>query len=531
MNVTHLLTHMAAERPEADAIIEGAGPAARRITFAQLDARAAAAAATLSLDGVAAGDRVLIFVPMSVDLYVALIAVFRLGAVATFLDPSAGRKHIDHCCRIGQPVAMIAVSKAHLLRLSTPALRRIPRHYAVGWPVPFARRWRRCCQGSAMAPIADCRDTDAALLTFTSGSTGRPKAAVRSHGFLAAQHAALHDAIELRAGEVDLATLPIFALANIASGVTTLIPDADLRRPGAVNAGPILRQSAIERATRSTASPAFFERLLDDPAASETLARFTRIYTGGAPVFPGLLERLQHAMPAGRAIAVYGSTEAEPIAHVGWDEIGPDDVKAMFAGAGLLAGEPVPEVRLRIVPNTWGTPIEPMTSADLDALSLPAGEAGEIVVQGDHVLTGYLNGEGDEATKFRVGDVDGGNAVVWHRTGDAGYLDARGRLWLLGRAEARIADDRGAVYPFSVECAASGMDGVRRSALIAAGGRRVLVVEPHGHLSAAQLAAVEATLAWALLDRILPVDRIPVDKRHNAKVDYPALRELVEQSG
>ena len=72
---------------------------------------------------------------------------------------------------------------------------------------------------------------DEALITFTSGSTGAAKAAVRTHGFLLAQHAVLARDLELQAGEVDLTTLPIFVLANLASGVCSVIPDVDMRAP------------------------------------------------------------------------------------------------------------------------------------------------------------------------------------------------------------------------------------------------------------------------------------------------------------
>ena len=143
----------------------------------------------------------------------------------------------------------------------------------------------------------------------------------------------------------------------------------------------------------------------------------------------------------------------------------------MRTGAGLLTGHPVPSIQLRIVPDQWGQPIAPLTSSELDALALPPGEPGEIVVSGPHVLTGYLHGQGDEETKF---DVDGRR---WHRTGDAGYLDAGGRLWLLGRCSARIDDGRGRVYPFAVECALDGIAGVKRTAFLAHGGRRLLVAE------------------------------------------------------
>src|SRR6185503_8477337 len=98
---------------------------------------------------------------------------------------------------------------------------------------------------------------------------------------------------------------------------------------------------------------------------------------------------------------------------------------------------------------------------------LESGEVGEIVVSGAHVLSGYLQGRGDEETKFRVDD------AIWHRTGDAGWLDAQGRLWLLGRCAARIADERGTLWPFAVECAAQQNAAIRRAALVSDEGQRL----------------------------------------------------------
>jgi acyl-CoA synthetase (AMP-forming)/AMP-acid ligase II len=192
----------------------------------------------------------------------------------------------------------------------------------------------------------------------------------------------------------------------------------------------------------------------------------------------------------------------------------------MQQGAGLLAGRPVPSIKLRILADRWGTPIGPWRSEDLERESLTAGSAGEIVVSGEHVLSGYLDGQGDEETKIRI---DGG---AWHRTGDAGYLDQDGRLWLLGRCAAKVSDRDGVVYPFAVECAASDTAGVRRSAFVLHGGRRILVVEMIRN-SAPPRDELMTRLAWARLADVLAVRRIPVDRRHNAKVDYPALRQML----
>ncbi|HSH92748.1 MAG TPA: hypothetical protein VK968_01235, partial [Roseimicrobium sp.] len=220
--------------------------------------------------------------------------------------------------------------------------------------------------------------------------------------------------------------------------------------------------------------------------------------------------------PNAEVVAVYGSTEAEPIAHVGAHEIGEDDLTAMRGGRGLLAGVPVDDVNLRVVRDRWGVARGALSAEEFAAECLPAGETGEIVVAGDHVLPGYLGGIGDEETKFRVA------GEVWHRTGDAGLLDGHGRLWLAGRCAARIEDARGEIYPFGVECVAMTFPAVRRAAMVALDGRRVLVVEAErDERLATELAAA---VAWVQVDDVRFMATLPVDKRHNAKIDYPELK-------
>ena len=532
MNISRILIERARERPDQLAIVEATRGDTRTLTFGQIVERSARAAALLRSAGLQSGDRVLVFQPMSIELYVALMAIFRLGLVATVLDPSAGRGHVEQCCRIARPRAFLGPARAHLLRFLSHGLRRIERHFVTAGWAPSATRWSRLERLAPLHSISDCDSSHDALLTFTSGSTGAPKAAVRSHGFLLAQHEALAEAIELEPGEVDLATLPIFVLANLASGVTTVIPQGDLRRPGFIEPGPVLEQLERHRVTRTVGSPALYDRLLQRARASggaghqsgETrLGTLRKLYTGGAPVFPRLLHELRSAMPRGRVTVVYGSTEAEPIADLDWDEAEPADQDAMFAGKGLLVGHPVPQVDLRIVENRWGEVLPSMNEHEFDKLALPGGGAGEIVVAGPHVLSGYLNGVGDEESKFRV------DGKVWHRTGDAGYLDASGRLWLLGRAGAVIRDERGTIYPFAAECAASQLPWIERSALAWHNGERLLAVQLGPRAPRDAERRVQETLSWARLDRIAKVPRIPVDLRHNAKVDYTALEKELKR--
>jgi olefin beta-lactone synthetase len=517
MNIASILHDEACRRTGQPAIVHRG----RAIAFDALARAASAAARDLGEFGVGAGTRALVLVPMSIELYVVLIALFRLRATAVLVDPSAGLSRLNRCVARVSPGALVATPRGHLLRLLSRTIRRIPVRVVAGGYVPLAARLRLTTATPADT-VEACEPGTPALITFTSGSTGEPKAVVRTHGFLVAQHRALADSLSLTAGEVDLTTLPVFLLANLASGVTSVVPDADLRAPGAIEPAPVLAQIDAAKVTRTVASPAFLLRLAAHPSASASLARMRHVFTGGAPVFPRAIDALAAASPHADVVAVYGSTEAEPIAEIERRQISDADRRAMQGGAGLLAGRPVVAVRLAIVEDRWPDPLGPWTEDALARERLAPNTPGEIVVAGDHVLSGYLDGRGDAETKIRVGE------RVWHRTGDAGYLDDGGRLWLLGRCAAKVDDEHGRVYPVAVECAASEVEGLRRSAFVRHRGARLLVVElDEGADRDAVTGRLRDRLAWARLGHVVVVHRIPVDARHNAKVDYPELERML----
>ena len=226
--------------------------------------------------------------------------------------------------------------------------------------------------------------------------------------------------------------------------------------------------------------------------------------------------------PDAAIVAVYGSTEAEPIAAIDRREISDGDRTAMTGGAGLLAGRSSSAIALRILPDRWGTAVGPWPAADLDRETLAANQIGEIVVAGDHVLPGYLGGYGDEETKINV------DGRIWHRTGDAGYLDATGRLWLLGRCSAKASDSAGALYPFAVECAAGEVPGVARTAFVRHRDQRVLAVEVEQDAGSVR-ADLATRLAWPGSTTSSSSIEFRSDRRHNAKVEYPALVQLLDR--
>ncbi|MBV7392967.1 AMP-binding protein [Mameliella sediminis] len=467
-----------ARRFSAVAAEQGARPAlvapGASISFAELERRAAAFAATCARRGIAKGDRILVAMPVGVDLYVALAACWRLGAVAVFPEPALGLAGLRHAIAVTRPRALFASGLYRLIRF-LPAL----------W---CARRLAPGQRDRGHVDSVNLTPEDPALISFTSGSTGAPKAIPRSHGFLTAQYQAVAPLLASDGAENDLVAFPVFALVNLAEGRPSVLPNWKLTRPEAVTPAALAGWIRQTGATRALLPPALCETL----AQADLPRALHSVFTGGGPVKPALVDRLRSRNPGLRVISVYGSTEAEPIADLNWDEVSAADRMAMAGGGGLLAGPPVAGTDLRIVED-------------------------EIQVAGPHVNAHYLDPRHEEGTKVHEGN------RTWHRTGDAGRLDEQGRLWLLGRHSGVAQGRDGPLYPFAVELAAESWPGVRRAALLPTQAGPVLVYEGTAEACAERARALG-------IDRVQRVAAIPLDRRHRSKVDYTELRRQVERA-
>ncbi len=206
MNIAEILLRRAAELGDNAAIVDVHRNHDRSYSFRELDVATCTVAEQLRGAGLKPGDGVLLLHPVAAELYLVLIALFRLGCVAIFLDPYAGRAHIERCCAIFPPKAFFGSPRAQLLRWTIPALRRVPQAFCSGW-FPGSLRLDLRTDAAPQREIVSLAPEAPALVTFTSGSTGQPKAALRTHGFLLAQHRALETSLALKAGTRDLTTL------------------------------------------------------------------------------------------------------------------------------------------------------------------------------------------------------------------------------------------------------------------------------------------------------------------------------------
>jgi acyl-CoA synthetase (AMP-forming)/AMP-acid ligase II len=494
MNVLSILSDMARRHPDRPALILGK----ESITFSALRERIDRASAGLQREGLNPGDRAIVMIPMSIDLYVAMLALLDLGAIAVFVDPWIGWRHIASFAAYAEPRAWLGIPRSHLLRLLAG---RIPITVTTSrrlGPFPARRTLSEIEEPEGDGAVHASQPDDPALITFTSGSSGEPKGANRTHRFLLAQHEALATEFPAQEGDVDMPMFPVFALNNLALGVPSVVPAMDFRRVDRVDGAAILRQMREHRVTTCTASPPFFDRL----AATGEDPGLRRLLTGGAPVSDAQLRAWRKAFPKTGVLVAYGSTEAEPVAHLTAKE------RLELKGPGFCAGKPIDRIRARLI--------------DEQGRGLPPGEIGELVVAGDHVCRDYYRNP-KAVKENKIVDADG---TVWHRMGDTGYFDAEGRFWIVGRVHSTIRRGGELIHPQLVEQAARGEDPrIRRIAAVGVEERVVLVIETDAEEEIEKDILARLAAAGHAVDEIrLTREPLPVDPRHNSKIDYGRLR-------
>jgi len=539
VNVARFLPEQARARPGACAVLAPSGnnPAAPgRIayvsrTFAELDAEADAAARLFHERGITRGMRVLLLVTPGLDLLRCVFALFKIGAVPVLIDPGMGVKNFLACVRRSEPAALVGIAKAHWLAL---IFRGVLASAKIRVRVGGAA-WERALaehRGATPFPLAPTQAEDLAAILFTSGSTGAPKGVCYEHAFFEAQVRLIRDHYGIQPGEIDLPLLPIFALFNPAMGMTTVVPELNPSRPAACDPARLVQAIRQNNVTNSFGSPALWNIIARHcEATGQTLPSLRRVLAAGAPVHPSLLRRLQKILPNGTAHIPYGATEALPVSSISLAEVLGETWALTEQGRGSCVGKLFPGVEARILPLRDGA----ITHLG-DAPELPQGAMGEIAVRGPSVTRAYDRlPEATARAKIPADDAADPGAV-WHRMGDVGYRDEKGRLWFCGRAAERVETRAGVFYPDCAEGVFNRHPRVARTALIGLGKRpqqeAALVVEPapgefpQNHAEREKFSTELRALAAAGTPPLAQTffrKTLPVDVRHNAKIHRLAL--------
>jgi len=497
------------------------------LTFSELDSWSSTLAAGFIKAGIVRGTRTALLVPPSPELFAITFALFKAGAIPVFIDPGIGASNMKGCLAEAAPTAFIGIPKAHLARRLLGWGRASLRIFITVnggrfWGGIPLRALEKSSSGNYFIPADTDRDETAAIL-FTSGSTGPPKGVIYSHGNFAAQIEALQEIYAIQPGEIDLPTFPLFALFAPALGMTALIPEMDFTRPGMVDPLKIIATAIKYRATTMFGSPALLNRVgRYGEAEGITLPDMKRVISAGAPVPAATLERFAQLLPEGAEIFTpYGATEALPVCSIGSREILAETATASGKGNGICVGRPVKGLSLAVIAIS-DAPVGLWS----DALRVPTGKIGEIVVRGPQVTAAYFNRP--EATRLaKITDPDGG---FWHRMGDLGYLDASGRVWFCGRKSHRLLTADGPLYTIPVEGVFNTHPEVFRTALVGIGTpgnqRPVLCVELEKGVSSSWKELIRTELLeigagfphTAGIRDVLFHPAFPVDIRHNAKI-------------
>lgn len=532
-NVAELVLDQARRRADARALSEPDGAGWRSVTCGELWARIEREHAALAHAGLRAGDKVSVFVRPSIDWVCLIYALFRLGAQPVLIDPAMGRAGVLRCVELIAPRGFIGIPLACALKLVFPRAFRSVEVTIPHGSMPLGGRTIGALRRSAGAtpPLVATRESDPAAILFTSGSTGPAKGVPYTHGMFRAQVTALRELYAMHEGDVDVACFAPFALFGPALGLSTVLPAIDFSHPARANPEVVVRALAGHRAVQCFGSPAIWRRVA--PWARErglVLEHLERLMIAGAPVHPPLIEQcLAFLGPRGDVHTPYGATEALPVSSMNGRAVLAEHRERTESGWGNCVGVPSPTVTARVIRITD----EPIGSWS-DSLRVPRGEAGELVVRGPQVTREYEQ-EPTHTAAAKITDGDG----VWHRMGDVVREDEAGRLWFQGRKSHRVETSAGPLYPVAIENVFNTHAAVRRSALVGIGARGaqepVLVVELLDASRAGDALAAEILTQGRRVPAGAPVQRVlfhpsfPVDVRHNAKIDRPALARWAQE--
>ena len=509
------------------------------ISFGELNDQVKRTATGLLQLGIRRGDRVIVFVPMSPWMYIAMFAVMRIGAAAVFIDSWGRHKQLGDCAKIVEPQAVISTAPFFSFCTQSSdlaALEKVKTKIVVGETQNINHiRLEELAQLDGVTEICPVGQEETALITFTTGSSGTPKGANRTHRFLAAQHYALNTCIPYDEHDIDLPAFPVFSLNNVASGVPSVLPAVDLGVPQSNDAEILLAQLQACQVNCTTLSVYLLDTVARLCATrKETLPRMKRVVTGGAPIGVDVLMRFKRASPTASIWILYGSTEAEPMAHIEANELIERHMQSSqdpyWVDEGVNVGKMAVGIRHRLIKIT-GHPLKIKQSHDWDHIKITQGDVGELIVAGEHVCAGYYN-DHKAIERSKIIDLDN---TVWHRTGDLARFDADGNLWIVGRVHNVITRAGRYLFPVRAELALKKLPYTHKVAFLGLTdeqlGERAMCILQLKKNCMLEEEQIEQEVHRIMkinnipIDGVILVDDIPMDSRHNSKVEYGQLRQ------
>jgi long-chain acyl-CoA synthetase len=434
------------------------------ITLRELDEQTDALASALLARGFAPNDRLAVYLQNVPQFVVGMVAAWKAGGIMVSVNPMNRSRELTYLladsgasvllCQddlyedvargVVPGTAVRAVLTTSALDYQTRADQRLFAGYRPSRPagtedlaeVIAAHR------GEMPPPVSPGLD-DVAFLTYTSGTTGVPKGAMNTHRNVVFTAQVYRDWVGVGgpAGNVVLGVAPLFHITGLIGHIAvSLLAPATLVLAYRFHPEVVLDAIREHRPTFTIGAITVFIALLNAPGFSrDDVASFQRLYSGGSPIAPSVVE--QFAASTGLYIHnAYGLTETTSPSHCG-----PPGVRAPVdpVSGALSVGLPVCNTVVRIV--------------DDDGKDLPVGEVGELVTMGPQVVAGYWRKPEETARSLPGGAL---------HTGDVGFMDEQGWFYLVDRKKDMINAAGYKVWPREVEDVLYGHPAVREAAVV-----------------------------------------------------------------
>ena len=419
-----------------------------RLTFARLDEISDRVARSLVARGIAKGDRVAIAMRNCPAWIVSYMAALKAGAIATLLNGWWQVEELDHALSLTEP-ALILADEPRAKRLAATSNRAPVEVVAIEKPIEEALAALLAHAVEGM-PLPEITPDDDATILFTSGSTGEAKGALSTHRAVTTGVYAYATSLMTLRGILEsegrpppnpLKTLVVVPLFHVTGEVPVMLNSFAISRGMVLmpkwDAGEALRLIEKERVTYFVGVPTMSLELMNHPdRGNYDLSTLTDIAAGGAPRPVSHVDRLRQSFPNSQPALGYGLTETNAV------------------GCGNFWGNYVAK------PASTGRAQTPFV--DLAILGdgdrhLPPGERGEIAIRSAANIKGYWKNPQATAAAFTA---DG-----YIRTGDIGYLDQDGYLFIVDRKKDIIIRGGENISAAEVEAAIYGCEGVAEAAV------------------------------------------------------------------
>jgi len=427
------------------------------VTYAEIEQRSNDAAALMLERGVEPGDRVALMLPNGPPFVAAALGALRLGAIVVLLNSLLAAPEVEARLEASTPRVFVQDEG----ELETTA--------------------------EAVAGPIERESADPAVILFTSGTAGKPKGALLTHGSLRAAARNAADALELGPHDVVLGAAPFSHVLGLATGVlSTLLSGAAIAVVRRFEAERTLALMAETRTTILLGVPTMCIALSQAARSADSLPPIRIAHVGGAAVPVEVAREFERTF-GGEVYEGYGLTELSGIATT------------------YVAGQPRK-------PGSVGTPLggTELRIVSLEGEPLPAGEVGEVQFRGPSVIPGYWE---DPLATAETIDPDG-----WLATGDLGYVDGDGYLFLVDRKKDLILRGGYSVYPREIEEVLYGHPDVLEAAVVGLPDETlgeevaaVVVVRPETSPSVDEIQAwvKQRVAAYKYPRRVIFVDALP----------------------